>query len=119
MSKTFTDVIDKNPYIDILGTEWEIEISTEKQNPKLKDSNGICEAYSKKIVLCDFEIDGKTYDNIQEFKNKVLRHEIIHAFMHESGLNGNSEWSQNEECVDWFALQFTKLEKKFRELNIL
>ena len=44
---------------------------------------------------------------------------MIHAFLHESGLAVNSDWAQNEEMVDWFALQAPKLFKAFKEAGAL
>ena len=38
------------------------------------------------------------------YTKSCLRHEIAHAFLHESGLSSNSEWAMNEEIVDWIAL---------------
>ena len=43
----------------------------------------------------------------------VLRHELIHAFLFESGLDQNSNlcesWAINEEMVDWMAIQMPKI----------
>ena len=50
-------------------------------------------------------------------KNK--RHEIIHAFLFESGLAENSEWAQNEEMVDFFAIQFPKLMEAFKNADAI
>jgi hypothetical protein len=63
-------------------------------------------------------------DNLAEYNKKVLRHEIIHAFLHESGLSGNSlqyegAWSQCEEMVDWIAIQFPKMLRAFQDANCL
>ena len=56
-------------------------------------------------------------------KEKELRHEIIHAFLSESGLQSNFEHSQQfgheETIVDWFAIQFPKIFKVFQELDIM
>ena len=53
----------------------------------------------------------------------MLRHEIIHAFLFESGLECNSlktyNWAENEEMVDWFAIQSPKIFILYKELNIL
>ena len=45
-------------------------------------------------------------------------HEIVHAFLHESGLSSNSEWAMNEEIADWIALQLPKIISICNELNI-
>ena len=50
---------------------------------------------------------------------QTLRHEIVHAFLGESGLSNNSNsidaWARNEEVVDWFAIQGPKIYKAWQE----
>ena len=48
-----------------------------------------------------------------------MRHELIHAFLFESGLAENSNWARNEEMVDWIARQFPKMAKTFQEVKVL
>lgn len=105
--------------INILGQEYKIKNQKEEENEKLKNADGICEFYSKEIIVCDIVEDKDTFSNFQEYRNKVLRHEIIHAFIHESGLDIMSEWARNEEMVDYFAIQLPKIAKIFKELQIL
>lgn len=59
-----------------------------------------------------------TMENIGLYKDKVCRHEIIHAFLYESGLDVES-WARNEEIVDWLALQIPKMVRIFKEVNCL
>lgn len=59
------------------------------------------------------------YEKIEEFEKKVLRHEIVHAFLFESGIDSSSEWARNEEIVDWIALQFPKLLDAFKETECI
>jgi len=105
--------------INILGQEY--EIIKEKDNKRMNnlDVNGLCETYKKQIYIDDFEIVESTLLNPNEYKNKVLRHEIIHAFLHESGLDNNSDWARNEEMVDFFAIQFNKILKVFKEAEVI
>lgn len=108
--------------IDILGTEYEILFQTDQENIKLKDSNGLCEQYSKEIIIENPDVyndEPMAVSNIKELTNKVIRHEIIHAFLGESGLRNNSEWAQNEEMVDWLAIQFPKIQKVFEKLKCI
>lgn len=105
--------------IDILGTSYEIIRQTEEENQKLKDANGLCEIYSKKIVLREInEDDPNYYENIEAWKNKTFRHEIIHAFFAESGLRNNCAYAEDEELVDWIAIQFPKILQVFEKLKI-
>jgi hypothetical protein len=55
-------------------------------------------------------------------ERETIRHEIVHAFLNESGLGWNAlpnerAWAKNEEMVDWIAIQFPKIAKVFRELG--
>lgn len=63
--------------------------------------------------------DVMAVENIEEFKKKVLRHEIIHAFFGESGLRSCSEYAEDEELVDWIAIQFPKILKAFEQVGAL
>lgn len=102
---------------NILGTIYKIKRKT------LKNSNtdGWCDNTSKTIV-----IRKDNYNNVGNFEylmKKQLRHEIIHAYLSESGLQSNFEnctqWGHNETMVDWIAIQFPKIYKTYEELNIL
>lgn len=104
--------------VSILGTEYEIITQTEEDNPKLLEANGLCEMYSKKIVLRDMKEEPDSFENLDAYKRKVLRHEVIHAFFAESGLRNNSDYAQCEELVDWIAIQFPKIARVFDELKI-
>lgn len=53
------------------------------------------------------------------YQKKVLRHEIVHAFLYESGLwqnaYGSKCWAKNEEMIDWMAIQIPKIQKAYKE----
>lgn len=101
--------------INILGQPYEIIMRpASEHDPKLENANGYTEPHSKKLIVEDFEPDAMTVENPEAFKRKVLRHEITHAFLHESGLRSNS-WGDNEEIVDWIALQGPKIYKAWQE----
>ena len=94
--------------VDILGQKYKIRLK-DVTDPQLEDSDGYCDFTSKEIAIrSDIRETTHTVSNLQEYKEKVLRHEIIHAFLYESGLAYNS-WGCNEEIVDWIAIQFDKL----------
>ena len=88
----------KNTKINVLGTEYTINEATENEDP-----------------LEDTDIDSK--GNMEEYKKSVKRHELIHAFLYESGLDSCS-WADNEELVDWLAIQWHKISVAFEQLGI-
>lgn len=108
--------------IKILGTEYEIVMDAEEKNyPILKDADGYADFTIKKIVVKKLIQDGESYEDLELWQRKTLRHEIIHAFLYESGLWQNSfkDWARNEELTDWIAIQFEKILGVFIELQCI
>ena len=112
----------KDCKISILGTKYNIRIVPASELP---DKAGDTDFYTKNILLSDLSdinLEESTKD-IEGFKKHSLRHEILHAFMFESGLDMQSNegvpWALNEEMIDWYAIQSPKIYKVFEELDIL
>ena len=107
--------------INILGTEYTIEYRSFREDKKLDTRDGYTSSFLKLIVI-ENDFEGRT-EFIEEYQKKILRHEIVHAFLNESGLDCNSlkanSWAENEEMVDWFAIQSPKIFKIYKELDIL
>lgn len=103
--------------VNILGTEYTIE----ERDLKDQDCDGYCDNTAKLIV-----IRKDNTNNVGDFeflRKTLLRHEIIHAFLSESGLQCNwqhiEQFGHDETTVDWFAIQSPKIFKVFQELDIL
>lgn len=112
--------------VNILGTEWSIKFGNEQDYPALKDNDGYTDSSVREIIVDNFartEKDPERKKNIEEYGKRVIRHELIHAFLTESGLDGNGHyadhWEFNEEMVDWIAIQSPKIFKVFTELDLL
>lgn len=104
--------------VSILGQEYKLIEQTEQENPKLKGNSGLCEWWSKELVFDFSDLDEPdTMDNIEEYKKNVIRHEIVHAFFHEAGLE--KSYGRDETLVDWLALQIPKLVKSMQEAKCL
>lgn len=120
----------ENRKINILGTEYQIETHKVSEDSYLEDNklSGYCGEDEKLIVVADMSeekyftgMDEKTQET---YRKRVLRHEIMHAFLNESGLSDSSNrfdgaWAKNEEMVDWFAIQSPKIFKVYLELGII
>ena len=109
--------------VNILGTEYKVEFRSIEKDANLKNCDGYTDVSVNLIVCLDKKREDGDIVNIKSNQHRVLRHEIIHAFMHESGLWFNSgsveNWAVNEEMTDWIAIQFPKIYKVFKELDIL
>lgn len=102
--------------VNILGEQYTITQS--HNDPRLENIDGFCDETTKEIVVETYEGDDgkpgiKGQLDIQRKKN--VRHEIVHAFLFECGLAENSPWAQNEELVDWIAIQGPKIWKAWQE----
>lgn len=101
--------------INILGTEYLAIVDNDECMEM--NADGLCKFYDKKLVVRSLEkMLGN--DDSEEAKRirmqEVVRHEIIHAFFAEAGL---FDYSDNEQLVNWIAIQFPKMLKAFQETN--
>ena len=90
--------------IDILGKKYLI-----LKNEELpEDVDGVCDKYGRIIKIAPPEKMKNPLAPGQEHKRKkaVLRHEIIHAFLFESGLES---YCDDELLVDWLALRLPEI----------
>ena len=112
--------------VNILGSEWSVKFGNEKEYPNLAKTDGYTDLSIREIVVDDMEASqgqiGAKAD-LESYRKQVVRHEIIHAFLLESGLDSNSNsadsWAVNEEMVDWFAIQSPKIFKLFNKLELM
>ena len=110
-------------HINILGTEYTVELMEETKDVKLKEADGYVDPTIHLIRVALFEPDSSTVSNVAVYLKKIMRHEIVHAYLFESGLAECSStitsWAQNEEMVDWIARQIPKMKRTMESLNCL
>lgn len=106
--------------INVLGTVYTIIEASEDEDECLIDSDGYCDKTDKRIVVIQKPPDCNL-GNFIVYQKKVIRHEIIHAFLFESGLHESWKHDEghDEAYVDWIAVQFPKLLEAFKEADAL
>lgn len=106
--------------IDVLGTAYTIIEASQDEDKLLEKYDGYCDKSTKRIVVVKTP-DSNELGDPEWYKKKCIRHEIIHAFLIESGLQENwtHEDGHDETYVDWIAAQFPKLQKAFEEAGAL
>ena len=109
--------------VSVLGTDYEIILENETNLPeRFDDRDGEVDESTKKIYVNDHSdcLNGvHSLVDKDYLTRKNIRHELVHAFLFESGLAENSNWARNEEMVDWIARQFPKMEKAFKQVKAL
>jgi hypothetical protein len=109
---------------NILGTMYAIRTGVKREEDKNLDGLiGFCNHFTKTISVVDLAGDDMSDVVKQVTIKETIRHEIIHAFIHESGLWACAlpvnSWADNEEMVDWIALQFPKILNAVQEADAL
>lgn len=103
--------------VNVLGTEYDMQVKGKAEDDTLMRADGYCQNYSKKIVIKRTEdmLDGDASIDAKKSRNEhVKRHELVHAFLFESGLDDRSD---DEELVDWIAIQVPKLVRAFKDVE--
>lgn len=116
--------------INVLGETYKIIITKVCNNEILQKNkwSGYCSELSKQVIVADMTEEeffpDMTDSDREKYKKETLRHEIIHAFLTESGLGNNSSipsygWAKNEEMIDWIAIQSPKIIEAFEKAGAL
>ncbi|MBW8383967.1 MAG: hypothetical protein K0M69_15790 [Youngiibacter sp.] len=110
--------------VNILGSEWDISFRAKAEDKTLEQRDGYADYSTKSIVVEDFIPDNDSLADLKMHARKIVRHEIVHAFLFESGLancayTSDSAWAKNEEMVDWIAFQGPKIYKAWHDADAL
>lgn len=106
--------------IKVLGEEYEVCFCSSRSDPKLETRDGYCDTSVRKIVINSMENpDEASKADLKTYRETVIRHELLHAFIYESGLDAEVYWAKSEEMVGWVAIQLPKLAKAMREAGAL
>lgn len=116
-------MLTKPKTINVMGTDIRVEFRKPEDDKKLSGLDGYFDHSANLIVVLIPEPDDSTVEDLERYQKRVLRHELMHAFLHESGLSINSAgvdaWATNEEMVDWFAIQSPKIFRVFQKEGLL
>ena len=104
--------------INILGTEYKLTVCSEDEDLRLNGMDGLTDETTKELVVESYEKskdEPNSKKNLQVQINKVKRHEIIHAFLFESGLAENSAWAQMKKWWSSSLSSFRSCLKRLRQ----
>lgn len=82
--------------VNVLGTEYTIEIRKRSEDTRLNGNDAYCDDSVKKIVIAAHEPEPSNKQDMGAVLQKIRRHEIVHAFLCESGLSCNSDWRREQ-----------------------
>ena len=108
--------------VDVLGAEYSLFIDVqEDEDPILAHCSGYCDKTVKRIVVMG-KAEETNLDDWMVYQKTIMRHELIHAFLFESGISGDCKWDfpgdeHPEHMVEWIAMQFPKLLRAFQTVG--
>lgn len=110
--------------VNVLGVDYKISFRSIAEDETFEICDGYCDWTTKDIVVrVEPEVEKGSLKDMKCYVNKVLRHEIVHAFLFESGLAESSgetdAWAKSEAMVDWFARQGMKIFKAWKEAEAI
>ncbi len=109
--------------VDILSQSYRVEFLAEDKDSKFEEVNGYVDHTIHLIRVALLQPTKDSVQGLDLYAKKVMRHEIVHAYLYESGLAESSfsvdNWATNEEMVDWIARQFPKMKRTMEALNCL
>jgi hypothetical protein len=109
-----------NMKVNILGTEYDVKLLDDRdETMKAMSCDGYTDYSVKKIRVLDVtkNTDSGHQEDIERYQKLILKHELIHAFLYESGIDFKMQF-HNEEMVDWLAMQFPKISEVFDKMEI-
>lgn len=109
--------------LTILGSEWTMRIATIEEEPILANADGITD-WSTKTMLIKAKQGESEFPlaDFQSYQKEVRRHEIVHAYLFESGLGNDfchPEYGHDETTIGWMAIQIPKMMETFRRADAL
>lgn len=116
--------------VNVLGTEYTVTVKkySEDKTFERRAIDGYCDGWTKDIVVCDLSTypgwEHEAPETVQAAQKEALRHEIVHAFFYQSGLDQSASaydgaWCRFEEMIDWWAIQGPKVYKAWQQAGAL
>ena len=109
--------------LNILGSKWKLKEVSRDSDPMFGTVDGYTDRSGKVMFVAeDSTFEPGAFMNWPEYLKSVKRHEIIHAFMLESGLAQETyhpAYGADEQAIDFFAIQFPKMLEVFQKADAI
>ena len=107
--------------LNILGSKWKLKVIPRAYDPMFATVDGYTDRSIRTMFVA--EDSANAMDDLNdwaEYQKVVKRHEIIHAFMFESGLAQDMyhpAYGHCEQDIDFFAIQIPKMLEAFKKVD--
>ena len=113
--------------IAVMGTDFDITYTTEEDDPTIKGKSGVCYSLLHKIKIDQWiyldDADGSVSETEKASKLlsllAILRHEVMHAFFFQSGLDTQCSFAVDEMLIDWLSLKMPEIVDVMNENHLV
>lgn len=107
--------------INVLGKNYQIYYLGENDDEELKDKYGYADQVETKIVIDISIIDDCKNDKRRalELLKRTLRHEVVHCYFFECGLDDQTPFARDETLIDWLALKLPDIFFNMKQKGLL
>lgn len=100
--------------LNILGTVYRVYEALEEDPNVDGRTKGYIDYTNKSIIITTFNKTTSDFADIEVYNDDILRHEIIHAFLKESGL---TSYYEDEILVEMLTVQVPKMCKLLTDIG--
>lgn len=93
--------------VDILGEQYKL-LEIEDKRFEEEDADGFCEWWAKELHIrkgIDEPEQGSML-NLKDYRINTIKHEVVHAFMFESGMKN---YERDEMLIEWIARNLDRM----------
>lgn len=105
--------------VNVLGTEYTIKSGVKAEDDahfSSSEADGYIDYQTKEIIIKEMPEESHELTNdIASYERLVIRHELAHAFLYESGL---TDYAVDERLVEWMAIQLPKMAKIIKKIDV-
>lgn len=102
----------KYTHVDILGADWLVLMGSREAIELAEDVDGICMFHQRTIkVVYEYDEEFSTQEEVHGRFKATIVHEVIHAFMHESGMTLNYTDKADEVVSTWLGKHWFSIDR--------
>lgn len=105
----------KNFDLTLMGSVWNVSVGSRKEIGLAEGYQGLCCTYAKTILISDDKDDCATDAEVAVRVEETLAHELIHAYISESGITLDEE--VEEVLANFYMKNWIKLKESMEECS--
>ena len=98
---------------NIMGVVYKVSIGTREELRMSDSDQGLTNFYTKEIQICN-EALGFPPECLEKLVHETMIHELVHAYLFESG---HVRLAESEEVEEWLSVNFNRIVNSIGEFD--